>query len=91
MTGINLCPHDEFLVTNAVRYARGRATYVVKETVDWVIKHWDDLSDNTRRVIARDVREECRQRRDTYPQRTTLTQIDDPDWQRLLTHIKDNQ
>lgn len=81
---INLCPHDEFLVTNAVRYARGRATYAVRETVDWVIRHWDDLSDNTRRVIARDVREECRQH-------TTLTRIDDPDWQRLLTHIKENK
>lgn len=76
---------DEFLVIGAVRYARGRATYVVKETVDWVIAHWGDLSDNTRRVIARDVREECRHRR------TTLTRIDDPDWQRLLNHIKDNQ
>ena len=91
MPGISLGPRDEFLVIGAVRYARGRATYVVKETVDWVIAHWGDLSDNTRRVIARDVREECRHRRDTYPQRTTITRIDDPDWQRLLNHIKDNQ
>lgn len=88
---IVLGPRDEFLVIGAVRYARGRATYVVKETVDWVIAHWDDLSDNTRRVIARDVREECRHRRDTYPQRTTLTRIDDPDWQRLLNHIKESK
>lgn len=88
---IVLGPHDEFLVTNAVRYARGRATYTVKETVDWVIKHWDDLTDNTRRVIARDVREECRNRQETYRQRTTLTRIDDPDWQRLLTHIKETK
>ncbi|OHO60917.1 hypothetical protein [Corynebacterium sp. HMSC036D02] len=88
---IVLGPHDEFLVIGAVRYARGRATYTVKETVDWVIKHWDDLSDNTRRVIARDVREECRNRRDTYSQRTTLTRIDDPDWNRLLNHIKESK
>lgn len=91
MPGISLGPRDEFLVIGAVRYARGRATYVVKETVDWVIKHWDDLSDNTRRVIARDVQEECRHRRDTYHQRTTLTRIDDPDWQRLLNHIKESK
>lgn len=86
---IVLGPNDEFLVIGAVRYARGRATYAVRETVDWVIAHWDDLSDNTRRVIARDVREECRHRRDTYTQRTTITRIDDPDWNRLLTHIKE--
>lgn len=91
MSGISLGPRDEFLVIGAVRYARGRATYVVKETVDWVIKHWDDLTDNTRRVIARDVREECRDRRDTYSQRTTLTRVDDPDWNRLLTHIKESK
>lgn len=50
---IVLGPRDEFLVIGAVRYARGRATYVVKETVDWVINHWHQLSDNTRYVIAR--------------------------------------
>lgn len=89
--GTRISPNDEFLVTNAVRYARGRATYTVKETVDWVIKHWGDLSDNTRRVIARDVREECAHRQETYNQRTTLTRIDDPDWNRLLTHIKETK
>lgn len=89
MPGISLGPRDEFLVIGAVRYARGRATYTVKETVDWVIAHWGDLSDNTRRVIARDVREECAHRQETYNQRTTLTRIDDPDWNRLLTHIKE--
>ena len=88
MPGISLGPRDEFLVIGAVRYARGRATYVVKETVDWVIKHWDDLSDNTRHVIARDVAEEC-DYRDNTP-RSVLSEIDDPDWQRLHQHIKEH-
>ena len=86
---IVLGPRDEFLVIGAVRYARGRATYVVKETVDWVIQHWHQLSDNTRYVIARDVAEEC-DYRDNTP-RSVLSEIDDPDWQRLLNHIKENQ
>ncbi|MTD91135.1 hypothetical protein [Corynebacterium hiratae] len=86
---IMLGPRDEFLVIGAVRYARGRATYVVKETVDWVIRHWHQLSDNTRYVIARDVAEEC-DYRDNTP-RSVLSEIDDPDWQRLYNHIKDNQ
>ncbi|OFP21977.1 hypothetical protein HMPREF2996_02445 [Corynebacterium sp. HMSC066C02] len=87
--GTRIAPRDEFLVIGAVRYARGRATYVVQETVDWVIKHWDDLSDNTRYVITRDVAEEC-DYRDNTP-RSVLSEIDDPDWNRLLNHIKDNQ
>lgn len=85
---IVLGPRDEFLVIGAVRYARGRATYVVKETVDWVINHWHQLSDNTRYVIARDVREECDYRQATP--RSVLSEIDDPDWQRLWNHIERN-
>ncbi|OFN17756.1 hypothetical protein HMPREF2604_07390 [Corynebacterium sp. HMSC055A01] len=88
MPGISLGPRDEFLVIGAVRYARGRATYVVKETVDWVIKHWDELSDNTRYVIARDVAEECDYRDNTH--RSVLSEIDDKDWQRLHNHIKEH-
>lgn len=86
--GTRISPNDEFLVIGAVRYARGRATYVVKETVDWVINHWDELSDNTRFVIARDVREECDYRDNTH--RSVLSQIDDTDWNRLWNHIKEN-
>lgn len=89
--GTRISPNDQFLVIGAVRYARGRATYVVKETVDWVINHWDELTENTRYVIARDVKEECDYRQDTYNQRTTLTHIDDPDWQRLWNHIQKEQ
>lgn len=86
--GTRITPRDEFLVIGAVRYARGRATYVVKETVDWVINHWDELTDNTRYVIARDVREECDYRQATH--RSVLSQIDDTDWQRLWNHLKEN-
>lgn len=83
-----LTPHDQFLIVGAVRYARGRATYIVGMTVDWVINHWDELSENTRHVIARDVREECEYREATP--RSILSEIDDPDWQRLWNHIKEN-
>lgn len=87
--GTRITPRDEFLVIGAVRYARGRATYVVKETVDWVIRHWDELSENTRYVIARDVREECEYREATH--RSVLSEIDDTDWNRLWNHIKETQ
>ena len=73
----------------AVRYARGRATYIVGMTVDWVVKHWDELSEKTKHLIARDVKEECDYREVT--DRSVLSEIDDPDWQRLWNHIKENQ
>lgn len=87
--GTRISPNDEFLVIGAVRYARGRATYVVRETVNWVIRHWDGLTENTRYVIARDVKEECDYREAT--DRSYLSQIDDPDWNRLWNHIERTQ
>ena len=85
---IRLSPYDQFLIVGAVRYARGRATYIVVKTVDWVIHPWDQLSDNTRHVIARDVQEECDYRKVTP--RSVLSEIDDKDWQRLNQHIKEH-
>ena len=87
--GITITPYGEFLIVGAVRYARGRATYIVGMTVDWVINHWDELSEKTKHLIARDVREEC-EYRDNTP-RSILSEIDDPDWQRLHTHIKESK
>jgi hypothetical protein len=45
----------EGLVISAVRYALGRATYVVYETASWLREHWHTLSPGTRQVILRDV------------------------------------
>lgn len=81
---IMLTPDMEFLVIGAVRYARGRATYVVEETCEWVTDHWDELSDNTRSVIARDVRLEVQLRREEGEHQSTLTRIDNPYWEALL-------
>lgn len=81
---IAMTPNAEFLVINAVRYARGRATYVAQETCNWVIEHWDELSANTQAVITRDVREEVQSRRDEGEDQPALTQIDNPFWEALL-------
>ena len=81
---IPLTPDMEFLVVGAVRYARGRATYVVEETCEWVIAHWDALSESTRAVIARDVRLEVQLRREEGEHQSTLARIDNPYWEDLL-------
>lgn len=85
---IPLYPVDEFLVIGAVRYARGRATYVVEETCEWVIEHWEQLSDNTRTVIARDVRLEVELRREQGDELATIARIDNPAWEKLLDIVE---
>lgn len=81
---ILLTPDMEFLVIGAVRYARGRATYVVEETCEWVIDHWDALSEKTRAVIARDVELEVQLRREEGETQSALARIDNPHWEALL-------
>lgn len=88
---IQLTPDVEFLVIGAVRYARGRATYVVEETCEWVIHHWDELSDNTRAVIARDVALEVRLRREQGAEQSALARIDNPAWEALLDKVEQEE
>lgn len=85
---IQITPDSEFLVVSAVRYARGRATYIVEETCEWVIDHWAELSENTRAVIARDVRLEVELRRAEGAEQSTLARIDNPAWERLLDTVE---
>lgn len=81
---IQITPDMEFLVIGAVRYARGRVTYVVEETCEWVIAHWAELSENTRAVIARDVQLEVQLRREEGAKQSALARIVNPAWERLL-------
>lgn len=81
---IQLTPDMEFLVVGAVRYAQGSATYIVERTCRWVIAHWEQLSENTRAVIARDVALEVRLRREQGAEQSILTRIDNPAWEALL-------
>lgn len=85
---IPLTPADEFLVVSAVRYARGSATYIVEQTCRWVIEHWEELSDNTRAVITRDVRLEVELRRAEGEHQSALARIDNPAWERLLDIVE---
>lgn len=84
---IPLSPAEEFLVIGAVRYARGRATYIVEMTCEWVIDHWEQLSENTRAVIARDVALEVQLRRKEGEKQSALTRIDNPYWEALLDKV----
>jgi hypothetical protein len=72
---------DEQMLVSAVRYALGRATYIVSATVRETIRAWPHLSENARTVIERDVREAF------YYHRTGMD-CDTAQWQRLLDHIE---
>lgn len=85
---IIITPNDEFLVVSAVRYARGRATYIVEMTCEWVIDHWEQLSENTRQVIARDVQLEVQLRREEGAEQSALARIDNPYWEALLDTVE---
>lgn len=86
---IQIYPQEEFLVINSVRYARGRATYAVSETCEWVAEHWDQLSENTKTVIARDVRQEVESRRNEGDRQSAFEQIDNLFWERLFEVVGD--
>ena len=85
---IQITPNEEFLVVSAVRYARGRATYIVEMTCEWVIDHWGQLSENTRAVIARDVQLEVQLRREEGAEQSALARIDNPFWEKLLDTVE---
>lgn len=85
---IVLTPADEHVVINALRYARGRATYVAEEMCQFVAHHWHQLSDKTKSVIARDVEAEVELRRNETARMSALHRIDTPYWEALLDTIE---
>lgn len=85
---ITLTPGDEHLIVSAVRYARGRDTYIVGYTARWVIEHWEELSEKTRFILSRDVASEVHLRRVEGKKQNALDQVDQPEWERLLDFIE---
>lgn len=46
---------DEFIVISAFRYALGRRTYIVGDTVDWLIANWPAFRLTTRAQIRKEL------------------------------------
>lgn len=61
----SMASHDHLMVIAAMRYCLGRATYIVGDSVDWIINIWPMLSDKTQNIIKRDI-EEAFARDDAY-------------------------
>ena len=47
----------DHLAINSTRYAIGRMTYTVQETVEWLMANWDNITPKAQGIIARDVAE----------------------------------
>lgn len=87
-SGVILAPEGEFLVVNALRYARTRGPGVLDYTCFWIVGHWHQLSGNTRSVIARDVALEVELRREEPVEISARRRIDTPHWEALLDTIE---
>ena len=71
------CTVPGWVITSAVRYARGRATYIVGMTVDLLIQEWEHIHPHDQAVILSDLQEEMYWR-------------DDPDWARAWQYCRDH-
>ena len=64
----------DMLAVYSCRYTIGRMTYAVNDTVDFLIKHWDELSDNAKKVIIGDIK--------SAP--SLGMEMDEANWQKVL-------
>lgn len=50
----------DWLIINATRYALSRQTYIVADTTDWLLEHWEKLPGRARATIRNDLEEAFR-------------------------------
>ena len=82
---------DDFAAISAFRYALGRMTYIVGQTVDWLIESWPLLHERARTIIARDLRKEIERddlaREEGWDWKPLGWDFDREYWLRLRDHI----
>ena len=83
------CTVPGWVITSAVRYARARATYIVGMTVDLLISEWEHIHPHDQAVILSDLQEEMYWRQETTD-RSSLSRVDDPDWERAWQYCRDH-
>lgn len=48
--------HEQMMVS-AERYALGRRTYIVSDTVNYIARHIDGMSEHCRQILIKDIKE----------------------------------
>lgn len=69
----------EHILISALRYALGRRTYIVEQTVDYIIKELPKLSFQCKRIMIHDIE---------HPLCGYGDPCDKEDWMRLLAELK---
>lgn len=69
----------EHILISALRYALGRRTYIVEQTVNYIIKEIPRLSDSCKKVMIHDIE---------HPLGGYGDPCDKEDWMRLLAELK---
>ena len=47
----------EWMIHQSFRYCLGRMTYAVSVWIDWAVDNWDDIPENTQKLIKRELQE----------------------------------
>ena len=79
--------HEEQILICAVRYALGRMSYIVGTVCDYVKSKRNELSDNFKNIIIKDIEESVE-----YHHRTGQTvgmECDEKQWVQLLNFLKE--
>lgn len=78
---------EEQIIICAVRYALGRMSYIVSDVCEYVRFKKDELSDECKKIIARDIKDEYQF---YHRQGKTLgMEYDEQNWMRLLEMLKE--
>jgi len=82
----------DFLIIGAFRYSLGRQTYVVQETVEWLMAYWSEVSPKAQAVIRRDlekaVKDDDMGRSLPIPYKPLGADCDRAEWVKLWEKIK---
>lgn len=70
----------QWVILSTVRYALGRHSYVVSDTVNLVRSLWHELDDLTKRIVVKDINEELT-REGKY------SNIDSDLWRKLIKDV----
>lgn len=73
---------DEHIWLSAVRYALGRRTYVVPDTVDFMLEKLPTMSEKCKHLMSRDIQREVARGAEGH--------IDVRQWERLRDAIEDS-
>ena len=83
---------EDFLIIGACRYALGRKTYVVQETVEWLMAFWHEVSPEAQAVIRLDledaIRDDKRVRSEGSGWKPLGAAMDRREWLKLWGKIK---